>query len=59
MVVSSSPLSSCSNVAPDLNWKRHVGGEDLTPLDAADRGGVPELIAWLRTRGAELARELG
>lgn len=33
--------------------------EPLTPLDAAVRAGAPELVAWLRARGARSADELG
>jgi ankyrin repeat protein len=33
--------------------------ENLTPLDAATRGGATELVAWLRRRGARTAAELG
>jgi ankyrin repeat protein len=32
--------------------------ERLTPLDAADRAGADELVAWLRARGARRATEL-
>ena len=31
--------------------------EDLTPLDAAQREGAAELVAWLRERGARSASE--
>ncbi|OHV21185.1 hypothetical protein BBK14_07850 [Parafrankia soli] len=33
----------------DINW---VGYDDLTPLDAAQRAGTNELVAWLHHRGA-------
>ncbi|GAA4551171.1 ankyrin repeat domain-containing protein [Pseudonocardia xishanensis] len=37
----------------------HVPGwERLTPLDAAERAGAAELVAWLRGRGARRASEL-
>ena len=39
----------------DLNW---VGYEGFTPLDVAARNGAPELIQWLRKRGARSAKEL-
>ena len=31
--------------------------EDLTPVDAAQREGAAELVAWLRERGARSASE--
>jgi ankyrin repeat protein len=37
----------------DLNW---IGWDELTPLDAAERSGATELVAWLRRRGARSAR---
>jgi uncharacterized protein len=40
----------------ELNWI--PPWEDLTPLDAAQRGGATELVAWLRDRGARSATEL-
>ncbi len=33
----------------DINW---VGYDELTPLDAAQRAGANELVAWLHHRGA-------
>lgn len=36
----------------DINW---VGYDDLTPLDAAERTGAPELATWLRDHGARSA----
>lgn len=38
----------------DLNW---VGHDGLTPLDAATRNGVSELVEWLCSRGARTAKE--
>jgi uncharacterized protein len=32
--------------------------EDLSPLDAAQRRGAEELVAWFRDRGASSAAEL-
>ena len=40
----------------DLNW---VGWDDLTPLDVALQADAPELVEWLRSRGARTAAELG
>jgi hypothetical protein len=40
----------------ELNWI--PPWEDLTPLDAAERRGTEELVAWLRDRGASSAAEL-
>ena len=40
----------------ELNWI--PPWEDLTPLDAAERRGAEELVAWLRDRGASSAAEL-
>jgi FOG: Ankyrin repeat len=39
-----------------INWV--PDWEPLTPLDAADRTGAPELVAWLRARGGSSAGEL-
>jgi ankyrin repeat protein len=39
----------------DLNW---VGHDGLTPLDAATRSGVSELVEWLRSRNARAAKKL-
>lgn len=39
----------------DVDW---IGYDDLTPLDAADRAGASDLVAWLRARGARSARDL-
>jgi ankyrin repeat protein len=39
-----------------LNWISDWDG--LTPLDAAQRADAPELIQWLRSRGAKSAKEL-
>ncbi|WP_046769987.1 ankyrin repeat domain-containing protein [Jiangella alkaliphila] len=39
----------------DADW---IGYDDLTPLDAADRAGASDLVAWLRARGARSARDL-
>jgi uncharacterized protein len=36
-----------------LNW---VGHDALSPLDAADRSGAPELVRWLRSQGAISAK---
>ena len=38
----------------DLNW---VGHDGLTPLDAATRSGVSELVEWLRSRNARAAKK--
>jgi ankyrin repeat protein len=38
----------------DLNW---IGYDDLTALDAALRSGATELAEWLRSQGAESARD--
>lgn len=38
----------------DVNW---VGYDHRSPLDVAERGGVDELVTWLRERGARSARE--
>lgn len=40
-----------------LNWVSVWDG--LTPLDAAERTGADEVVAWLRARGARPANELG
>jgi hypothetical protein len=40
----------------DLNWI--PPWEELTPLDAAQRSGATELVAWLRGQGACTAAEL-
>jgi uncharacterized protein len=40
----------------DLNWI--PAWEELTPLDAARRGGAVELVGWLRGRGAAAAAGL-
>jgi uncharacterized protein len=40
----------------DLDW---VGYDELTPLDAAQRTGADELVAWLRARGGRSAAEIG
>jgi hypothetical protein len=40
----------------DLDWT--PPWEELTPLDAAQRSGAVELVAWLRARGARTAAEL-
>jgi uncharacterized protein len=40
----------------DLNWV--PPWEELTPLDAAERSEAPELVEWLRRRGAKSAPEL-
>ena len=37
----------------ELNW---VGYDGMTPLDAAVRSGAPELVEWLRDRGAVSAK---
>ena len=39
----------------DVNW---IGWDDLTPLDVAQQSGADELVAWLRTMGAQSASEL-
>ncbi|MGH7565814.1 MAG: ankyrin repeat domain-containing protein [Gemmatimonadota bacterium] len=39
----------------DIDW---VGYNGLTPLDAANRTGAPDLVAWLRSRGARSAHDL-
>jgi ankyrin repeat protein len=39
----------------DLNW---IGHDKLTPLDAAQRSGANELVAWLFHRGGRSASEL-
>jgi ankyrin repeat protein len=36
----------------DLNW---VGYDQLTPVDAAERSGAEDLVAWLRSLGAKKA----
>jgi uncharacterized protein len=41
----------------DLDWL--PPWEPLTPLDAADRRGAADVVAWLRNRGARSARERG
>jgi uncharacterized protein len=41
----------------DLDWV--PPWEPLTPLDAAARAGADDLAAWLRSRGARTAAELG
>ena len=38
----------------DLNW---VGHDGFTPLDAATRSGVSELVEWLRSRNARAAKK--
>ena len=38
----------------DLNWAGHDG---FTPLDAATRSGVSELVEWLRSRNARAAKK--
>lgn len=40
----------------DINW---IGFDGLTPLDAALRSDAADVSAWLRTRGAQSAAELG
>jgi hypothetical protein len=40
----------------ELNWI--PSWERVTPLDAAQRSGAAELVAWLRARGAKSASEL-
>ena len=40
----------------DLNW---IGHDGLTPLEAARRSGADELSAWLESRGARPAKEIG
>jgi uncharacterized protein len=39
----------------DVNW---IGWDDLTPLDAARRGGADQLADWLVERGAKIATEI-
>jgi ankyrin repeat protein len=39
----------------NLNW---VGYDALTPLDAANRSGAAELVAWLHSQGAKSAKDL-
>jgi len=39
----------------DINWI--PDWEDATPLDAASRSGVDDLVAWLRSRGARSAKD--
>jgi uncharacterized protein len=39
----------------DINW---IGWDDKTPLDLVDESAQPELVAWLRARGAKHAKEL-
>lgn len=39
----------------DINW---IGWDHLTPLDAAQKSGNGELVAWLRTLGARTGRQL-
>jgi ankyrin repeat protein len=39
----------------DMDW---VGYDELTPLDAAERSGATEVVAWLRTRGARSASQV-
>lgn len=41
----------------DVN--RLPGWDDLTPLDAAHRGGAEDLVLWLRAQGGKLVEELG
>ena len=38
----------------DLNW---IGHDGYSPLDAANRSGVSEVVQWLRSRGAKSAKE--
>jgi uncharacterized protein len=40
----------------DMNW---VGWSDETPLDLARKAEAPDLVAWLLSRGARTAAELG
>ena len=39
-----------------LNWVSEW--DELTPLDAAERAKAPELVQWLRGRGAKSAKEM-
>jgi len=39
----------------NLNW---VGYDALTPIDAANRSGAAELVAWLHRQGARSAKDL-
>jgi hypothetical protein len=53
---SSRARPGCWTGGAELNWI--PPWEDLTPLDAAERRGTEELVAWLRDRGASSAAEL-
>jgi len=39
----------------ELNW---IGWDNLTPLQAANKSGNADLIAWLQSKGAKTANEL-
>lgn len=40
----------------DINW---IGFDDLTPLDAAQRGEAEDVVIWLRDHDAKTADEVG
>lgn len=44
-----------ANAGADLDW---IGYDELAPLDAAERSGAHELVAWLRVRGARSAKAI-